>query len=401
MLRSAVQFKPTSREILMRKSILSLSATAALAFPAISVAQQAAPAVPTLDKVLDASGISVTGYLDTAYQHANRDIETGFSPRVFDSQNNSFVLHQFGLQVAKQPKQGIGGLVNITAGKDAQVIHAFPEATSPGNSLSSTSMFDITQAFAQYASGPVTVMAGKFVTLQGSEVIWSPSNNNFSHSILFGAIPFTHTGVRVSYAAADTVTLYGGLNNGWDQLTDANKGKTVELGATFTPIKPLSITVSDYRGQEPTGGGENGTRNSFNFVASYTVMEPLTLGFEFLKVDQKNAISVDPAAAGTRIDAKYTGVAGYVTYMFMPKVRGALRLESFDDKDGFHFGFPALTTSATKYRETTLTLGYLAADNLEVRGELRMDRATQPVFTDGANFSKSLTTFAIQALYKF
>src|SRR6266545_3781895 len=374
MLSSALQLKPTSREILMRKSILSLSVTAALAVPAISVAQQAAPAVPTLDKVLDASGISVSGYIDTAYQHANRDIENGFSPRVFDSQNNSFVLHQFGLQVAKQPKQGVGGLVNITAGKDAQVIHSFPDASG--------SMFDITQAYGQYSTGGLTLMAGKFVTLQGSEVIWSPSNNNFSRSILFGAIPFTHTGVRASYAATDTVTLYGGLNNGWDQMTDANKGKTLELGATLTPIKPLSITVSDYRGQEPTGGGENGTRNSFNFVATYTVMEPLTLGFEFLKVDQENAASV--ASPGTRIDAKYTGVALYGAYMFMPKVRGALRFESFDDKDGFHFGFPAGTTSPTKYRETTLTLGYLAADNLEVRGELRMDRATQPVFTDGA-----------------
>ena len=385
----------------MRKAILSLSVTAALAIPAISVAQQAAPAAPaapTLDKVLDASGISVSGYIDTAYQHANRNIETGFSTRVFDSQNNSFVLHQFGLMVAKQPKEGIGGVVNITAGKDAQVIHAFPELTSIAGP-SSTSMFDITQAFAQYASGPLTVMAGKFVTLQGSEVIWSPSNNNFSHSILFGAIPFTHTGVRVGYAAADTVTLYGGLNNGWDQLTDANKGKTLELGATFTPIKPLSITVSDYRGQEPTGGGQNGTRNSFNLVATYTVMEPLTLGFEFLKVDQKNAASV--ASPGTSIDAKYTGVAGYAAYMFMPKLRGALRAEAFNDKDGFHFGFPAGTTSSTKYKEFTLTVGYLAADNLELRGEVRTDRADQAVFTDGANLSKGLTTFAIQALYKF
>jgi len=382
----------------MRKSILSLSVTAALAFPAISVAQQAAPAVPTLDKVLDASGISVTGYLDTAYQHANRDIETGFSPRVFDSQNNSFVLHQFGLQVAKQPKQGIGGLVNITAGKDAQVIHAFPEATSPGNSLSSTSMFDITQAFAQYASGPVTVMAGKFVTLQGSEVIWSPSNNNFSHSILFGAIPFTHTGVRVSYAAADTVTLYGGVNNGWDQLTDTNKGKTLELGVTATPIKPLTITASYYGGKEisPTTSVD-GKRDSFNLVGSYTVMEPLTVGLEYLRVGQKDAVF--DGAGGTK-DAKYNGTAFYASYAFMPKFKASLRTEWFKDTDQFHFGAPAGSTN-TKYKEITLTLAYLAADNFELRGEVRSDRADVPIYTDGANLSKSLTTFAIQALYKF
>lgn len=381
----------------MRKSILSLSVTAALAVPAISVAQQAAPAapaVPTLDKVLEASGLAVSGYIDTAYQHANRNIGTGFSTRVFDSQNNSFVLHQFGLQVAKQPKEGFGGLVNITAGKDAQVIHSFPEASSAGNSLSSTSMFDITQAFAQYASGPLTVIAGKFTTLHGTEVIWSPNNANFSRSILFGAVPFTHTGVRASYAPTDTVTLYGGLNNGWDQLTDQNKGKTMELGVTATPIKPLSLTASYYGGKEiSTANGIDGRRDSINLVGSYTIMEPLSVGLEYLRVTEKNAVG--PVAAPAK--ATYSGFAGYVSYLFMPKFKGSLRAETFNDKDGFHFA----TATQTKYKEFTLTLAYLAADNFELRGEVRTDRADQPVFSDGANMSKSLTTFAVQALYKF
>ena len=44
---------------------------------------------------------------------------------------------------------------------------------------------------------------------------------------------------------------------------------------------------------------------------------------------------------------------------------------------------------------------YLAADNFELRGEIRTDRANQAVFTDDSNLSKTLTTFAVQALYKF
>src|SRR5229473_4961795 len=239
------------RKPAMRKSVMTLAVASAFVLPTVALGQAApapAPAAPTLDKVLEASGLSLSGYVDTAYQHANRNIEGGFSPRVFDSQNNSFVLHQFGLQVAKQPKEGFGGLVNITAGKDAQVIHSFPEFTSG----TSGSMFDVTQAFLQYAGGPLTLIAGKFVTLQGSEVIWSPSNNNFSHSILFGAIPFTHTGVRGTYAPNDKVSLIAGVNNGWDQLQDANKGKTLELGTIITPIKPLTITGSYYGGQEPS-----------------------------------------------------------------------------------------------------------------------------------------------------
>src|SRR5438445_5835510 len=270
----------------MKKLLIASAVSAAFAAPTVALAQAAR--APTLSQELDASGINVSGYLDAGYSYANRNVEAGgFSNRVFDSQNNSFALHQFGLQVAKQPTRGFGGVVNITAGKDAQVIHAFPETTGPAGS-----MFDITQAYGQYSTGGLTLMAGKFVTLAGSEVIWSPSNNNFSHSILFGAIPFTHTGVRAGYAVSDIVTLYGGINNGWDQLTDANKGKTIELGATIIPIKPLTINVTGYLGKESAapkgtpGVGAQDTRNLLNVVANYTISNRMSAGGEVLYVSQ-------------------------------------------------------------------------------------------------------------------
>ena len=47
-------------------------------------------------------------------------------------------------------------------------------------------------------------------------------------------------------------------------------------------------------------------------------------------------------------------------------------------------------------------IAYLPADNYEVRGEIRQDRANQAVFLEtGTTFSKSLTTYAVQVLYKF
>jgi len=378
----------------MKKILLAVSVTAVLAAPGTVLAQArtgAAPAVPTLDKVLEASGINVNGYMDVAYTHADRNIETGFSDRVFDSQNNSFGLHQFGLTVAKQPKEGFGGLVNLTVGSDAQVIHSFPEATG-----TNTSMFDVTQAYMQYATGPLTVIAGKFTTLHGTEVIASTGNTNFSRSILFGAVPFTHTGVRATWTLSDKVTLIGGINNGWDQVSDANRGKTVELGVTLNPIKPLNIAVSGYTGEEPSGGGAQGRRTSLDAVASYIITDPLSVSLEVLTVSQDNAGGAT---------AKYSGGAVYVTYMFMPKLRGVLRLESFDDKNGFRFAqtIPgAFANSETKYRETTATVSYLMSDSFEGRAELRGDRATNSVFVDSdGSTSKQLMTFAVQGLYKF
>ncbi len=374
----------------MKKLFLASAVSALFAAPTTVLAQARPGGVPTLDKVLEASGISVSGYIDAGYTHSDRNVETGFSTRVFDSQNNSFVLHQLGVSISKQPKQGFGGVVNFTAGRDAEVINSFGATTS---------QVDLTQAYAQYARGPLTLIAGKFVTLQGTEVIWSPSNLNTSHSILFGAIPFTHTGVRGTWALNDQVSFYAGLNNGWDQLTDSNRPKTVELGASLNPIKPLSITVTDYMGKETTTpsvpppvpvfpGGASFKRNSLNAVASYTISDPLSVSAEYLTVSQEIPGGAKP---------KYNGFALYGSYMFTPKYRGVVRFESFNDNDGLHFGI-----AGEKYKEVTLTGSYLAADNFEMRAEIRRDQAKNAEFTDfkGAA-SKTQMTLALQGLYKF
>jgi hypothetical protein len=219
-------------------------------------------------------------------------------------------------------------------------------------------------------------------------------------------VPFTHTGVRATWALSDTVSLIAGVNNGWDQLTDSNKGKTAELGVTLNPIKPLSIAISGYSGKETvpfaTPGAPDGTRTSINAVVSYTIIDPLTIGGEILNVSQDI-----PGAGGTTTKAKYNGAALYVTYMFNPKLRGVLRGESFDDKNGFHFGtapgFPgALATSDTKYKEVTATVSFLASDSFEARAEVRRDSANNTVFTDSTGAtSKNMTSAALQGLYKF
>src|SRR5882672_2244848 len=312
----------------MKKLLIASAVSALFAAPATVLAQAKPAPAPTLDKVLEASGISVSGYIDAGYTHSDRD-QAAFTTRVFDTQNNSFGLNQFGLTVAKQPKEGFGGLVNITVGRDAQFIHSFPETNTAVPPANSTSMFDVTQAFLQYAGGPLTVIAGKFTTLHGTEVIASSGNTNVSRSLLFGAVPFTHTGVRATWAASDAFSLIVGVNNGWDQLTDANRGKTAELGVVLTPIKPLSITISGYSGKEPTSATTEGTRTSGNLVASWAFTDALSIGLEYLTFSQDNV--------GT-IKAKYSGYAGYVTFMPTPKMRAVLRLESFDDHDGFHFG---------------------------------------------------------------
>src|SRR6185295_15905855 len=140
---SGTIFPTHERTLHMKKLLIATTVSAAFAAPTTALAQAAR--VPTLGQIFEASGVNVSGYIDAGYTYANRNVEAGgFSTRVFDSQNNSFALHQFGLTVAKQPKEGFGGVVNLTIGSDAQFIHSFPEGPS-------TNTFDLTQAYGQYA----------------------------------------------------------------------------------------------------------------------------------------------------------------------------------------------------------------------------------------------------------
>lgn len=365
---------------MLEKKLLVAAVVGAFALPGtILAADPPKPAIPTLDQVLDASGVSLNGYIDAGYEYSNKEP----SDRVFDNNRNSFDLHQVGLTVAKQPKEGFGGLVNITAGSDAQLIHSAPVENSK---------FDLTQAYIQYATGALTVIGGKFVTLAGTEVIASPSNNNISRAILFGAVPFTHTGLRATYAVNDKVSLTGGLNNGWDQMQDANRQKTVELGVGLTPIKPLAVNITGYFGSEPTGATTSANRSLINIVATWTMSDALSFGGEYLDVKQ------DEAAGPGSSSAKYSGLAGYVTYTLTDKWRVAGRVEWFKDTDGFHFGGPA----GTKYTEGTVTLAYLPAKNTEIRGELRSDSASNAFFDDGSGtLSKTMYSLGVQGIYKF
>ena len=340
-------------------------------------AEPAKPNAPSLTDVLAASGIDVHGYVDTAYSYLSGMgvFTSGVADRVFDTEPNAFNLHQAALIIDYQPKEGFGGLVNLTAGRDARVIASLGE---------STSNFDVTQAFAQYAHGPVTIIAGKFVTLAGAEVINSTQDTNYSRSILFGyAIPFTHTGARLTYAASDQVSVIVGVNNGWDQLQDANKQKTGELGVSFTPNKVFSLAVQGYSGVEQLstgafiGAGTHGVRSLIDAVGTYNATSQLTF---ILNVDwgrQENASSLVNGASTT---AKWDGAAAYANYQPNDQWRLSVRAEYFDDKDGYRTGV------IQKWKEATLTLAYLPTKFIEIRGEVRGDKSDSNAFVKDASF---------------
>jgi len=390
-----------------RRTILAVSVAAAClntAYAADKMPEK--PAVPTLGQVMEATGISVNGYVDASYTYLSGTgkFTGGTANRVFDTERRSFNVDALDLTLSALPQQGFGGMVNLTAGSDAKVIGS--AGTTPAHD------FDVTQAYVHYAAGGLMVIGGKYVTLSGAEVIKSPSNLNFSRSILFGyAIPFTHTGVRAYYTPGGSAvspdgkwTYIAGVNNGWDvqsesaqgTATDGSQamGKTLELGANGNITKDLSLAAVYYGGNESAGAFETGKRSLLDLVATFNATDKLSFTLNYDNAEQ------DKALAGAK-KAKWSGLAGYANYVLTDAWRVAFRMESFDDKDGFRTGVN-LGSGGQKWKESTITLANTPAKNVELRGELRADSSDQSSFlqSDG-KATKNQHSAALEAIYKF
>lgn len=369
------------------------------------------PAVPTLGQVMEATGISVNGYIDTSYTYLSGTgtFTGGTANRVFDTERRSFNLNALDLTLSALPPEGFGGMVNLTAGSDAKVI------TAAGTT---NDEFDATQAYVHFAKGPWMAIAGKYVTAAGAEVIKSPANANFSRSILFGyAIPFTHTGVRAYFTPGGSAvtpdgkwTFIAGLNNGWDVQSESQQqaaadnskaiSKTLELGANGSLTKAISLAVVYYNGKESCGATAScgiptsGERKLLDLVATFSVTDNLSFVLNYDKAEQEKAL------AGGRT-AKWDGIAGYANYKLSDAWRTSFRAESFDDKDGFRTGVN-LGTGGQKWKEYTLTLANTPAKNVELRGEVRRDSSNQSSFNQPEGTTKkNQNSLGLEAIYKF
>jgi hypothetical protein len=374
-----------------RTSIITLSlgllSAAGLAFaddPAPADATAAAkPVLPSVADLLDASGLTATGYVSGTYSFQSYSASGVPDPK----DTNSFILQQAAFTLAKTPTAGFGALVNVIAGQNIYT----PNYGVAGASKTATE-FQLAQAYLQYIGGPFTVIAGKFVTLAGAEVLASTGNTNITRSLLYSFEPVTHTGVRVTYALDDQINLIIGANNGWiySDETANGTGKTLEAGAAWTPSKTFNWTLQGYFGEDVTFVGTTAHHTLLDTVATWNATSALTL------VGSVDWGSVDHSAFGPGLgNANWYGIAGYVNYAINDLWRVSGRGEYFDDRKGYLTGVGTGHDPVTgqKLYEGTVDFGYDPVKNVELRLEGRYDSYE-------VNSIKVVQGW-VEALYKF
>jgi hypothetical protein len=336
--------------------------------------------------------LAVNAFVSTAYQYnSNRPTSGATSYRVFDFSDNSFNLDvaELVVQIAASKPNDAGFRVDFAAGNSIPQIAKTQDQTA--------AQFDLQQAFASYIAplgSGLRFDVGKYVTHMGYEVIegYDGYNDNYSRSILFGyAIPFTHTGVKVSYAFSSKVAGMVEVVNGWDLLRDNNRSKSVGAQLTLTPITPLSILLNWIGGPELANDNHT-NRNVFDVVAILKPTKTLTLGVNGDYGKENGTSTVNPGS-----DATWKGIAGYVTLAVTDKFSAALRAETFHDDGGVRLG----TGTKATLSEVTFTPAYKFTDHVLLRGEVRYDNANQPIFTKRATLADKQTTVGANVIFVY
>lgn len=369
--------------------VASPSAAKPVATPAPSPSPSVTPSPsPTPFKLISLSGYADAGITSIGGTDAARFVVNGTPSRVFDVSKGPFFDENGGHQLANGTDFNTtptlqnatlnlnlnGSVVSAhlqgVFGSDADVI-ASNGFTRNGATLN--------QGWIQVVNGPLTAIVGKYVTLAGAEVIdTTGGDTNYTRSYLFGyAIPFTHTGIRLSYAATSKVTVIAGVNNGWDDAKFVGKKKTLEGGLAITPSAGYSVALQTYNGNDFAVNGNSAggmppvfsNRMLYDGVLTVHATNALTL---IANYDNGTQLADKTGAFAT---AHWNGIAGYANYQFSPLYGVSLRKETFHDDQGFRTGI------AQRLQSSTATLNYSPGTNYIFRAEYRLDAADGPNFT--------------------
>jgi len=359
--------------------------------------------------------VEVSGFIDTYYMYnfSKPDDQRGSTPtnvrddhqgdwldvRAFDRETNSFTLDNVEISVFKPSTESdpIGFGFTTNYGEIAQRI-----TFVPSDGRVDDDDFTVSQGFVTYKAPVgkgIDFKFGKFATWIGAELWESVDNPNFSRSLLYqNAIPFTHTGLVVSYPLLDNLTATGYLVNGWDTFVDNNDAKTVGYQFNWAIGENTSFIVNGSHGAEQDedlaeGANEN-WRHFWDLILAFKPLAntSINLNFDYGTEEGAEGIGGGFYASPTGRNGQWWGFAGIINQDLSDAVGVAFRGEYFDDKDGARLGVDELDIW-----EITGTVNIKIRENLLVRPEIRYDEANQEVFAGQDN---ELTT-AISVAYMF
>ena len=374
----------------------------------------------------------------TSYEDWGYGGSTFILPGPFnDEYHNHLMLNQFVLRFERQVDTktfDIGGMIELMYGSDADSIHATglgysgSDATDDNrpvdydavDNLSPNWQFDIPQAYLTVnlpIGNGLQLLVGKFVTLLGYETIDPRGNPFYTHSFLFSAVPYTHTGILGSYQLNDQLGLKLGITRGWDIALEDNNGCAIDVLGQVSYKFSQQVNFAFNFSVGPENGLDDGSPDAYGDSSHYrTVLNPilywqatdaLKIGVEVLYLYDGG---INGSAGYTHAYGDIWGAALYAGYKVNDNLTFNLRAEKAHSYvlgfgglylDNFA-GVPTLNAYEATIGATITPMPkcpYLKG--LSIRPEIRYDWCEDDVFGAKNRDFQDQLTFAADVIFAF
>jgi hypothetical protein len=356
-------------------------------------------------KPLESLGLRTWGFMETGFTGRLTGGQDPLPMRVFEARRpNNLRFNQLRLTLDRPYETAkpfdIGGRIDGMFGGDALLTHS-PGLFDKAGHGNGDAWADLVQAYGQMwfktgDSSGLELLAGKFATTHGIEVLDAMGNPLYSHSYLFGfAIPITHTGAKATYFFNSQALAYVAVVEGWEVFNDNNNGHSYMTGGALSGAEQIDgharsqLYVNVITGPEQPDNTSN-YRTVFDTTGTYWWTSKLS---QSLNGDY--GTEEDATEEGR---AKWYGLANYFTYVFCDKLSGTWRLEWFRDDGGSRTGYDASFYESTWGVTVTPAPEHALLKYLSLRPELRWDFSDEDVF--GGDRQNQLTA-AMDVIFKF
>ena len=247
----------------------------------------------------------------------------------------------------------------------------------------------------QVAQG-MNLRVGRFISVPGIEAQLAPNNYIFSHSLLYAIDPFTDTGLMATVKLNDHWLVQLGITAGHDVApwtSDAKPSGTACVSYTTTSVNDNYYVCAN---------GINDGKYAYNNLQQYDAtwyhkfsktVHMATESWYMYERDVPALSGTIPPEPGANAAYCLSGeqrctAPEYAIVNFLQKeISGhdffSLRSDFLDDKKGQRTGY------ATRYSENTIMWGHWIGSTIQLRPELRFERAwDRPAFDNGQHHNQ-------------
>ncbi|TGE24368.1 porin [Hymenobacter aquaticus] len=218
---------------------------------------------------------------------------------------------------------------------------------------------------------------GIFSSHIGFESALSKDNWTLTRSLMAENSPYYETGARFTYEFSPQLTATALVLNGWQQIRDVNRSKSLGTQLQWKPTEKWLLNSSTYYGNDQPQSELRRRRFFHDFYVTYTATDKLAVAAVF-------DVGTQQTEEKPRNDTWLTG-ALLARYRFAPTWTVAGRLEAYSARDGVIIQTirPTPSNSNTQLTGASLNVDYAPTSHLTARLEGRLLHSSLELFDNG------------------